>query len=77
MGLDYTGRRLYISNVVLPGIYLDESCPNLSEIEFQECMFANLEVDHSLVTDRLPGFVRCYFSEVEGENGAELSGRSF
>ena len=71
LGIDYTGRRLYISSVVLPGVYLDQSCPNLSEVEFQDCMFTRLEVDHSLVTANLPGFVRCYFGEVEGRMGAE------
>jgi hypothetical protein len=71
MRMDYSGRSLFISNVVMPGIYLDKDSPRLDGIEFQDCMFQSLEVDHNLELTRLPTFVRCYFGEVEGRMGPQ------
>ncbi|HZZ15008.1 MAG TPA: hypothetical protein VFE08_03505 [Candidatus Sulfotelmatobacter sp.] len=71
MKLDYNGRSLFISNVMMPGIYLDKDSPRLGALEFQDCMFQSLEVDHDLDLINLPIFVRCYFGEVEGRMGPE------
>jgi hypothetical protein len=69
--IGYTGTPVFVSNVFLPGIYLDENSPRLADVEFQDCMFQSLEVDHKLVPENLPTFVRCYFGEVEGRMGPE------
>ena len=71
MNLSYIGPSIFISNVVLPGIYLDENSPRFSDLEFQDCMFQSLEVDHKLDPAKLPVFLRCYFGEVEGRMGPD------
>jgi hypothetical protein len=64
--------------VIIPELDLDADAPSLAGIEFQDCMFQRIELDHGLEVSRLPSFVRCYFGEVEGRMGeVDLPGNTF
>lgn len=66
LGVDHTHANLAIHSAFVPIFALAEDGPDLSGIEFRECMFKLLEVEGHIDAARTARFVNCYFGQVDG-----------
>jgi hypothetical protein len=65
----YRGSKVYVKDVLIPELWLSEESSDTSNIEFQDCIVANLEMDYRVNADSIPTFRGCYFTIVEGRTG--------
>lgn len=63
---DAINEAVYVKRVFLQEFELTADIGDVSHLEFQDCYFARIGLDVDLPVERLPGFRRCFFSEVEG-----------
>ncbi len=69
MVIDHSRAGLTIHSAFIPVFTLAEDGPDLSGIEFRECMFNLLELEGVADPARVPRFVNCYFGQVDGRLG--------
>jgi hypothetical protein len=67
LGAGYAGKRVFISDVVVHHLDLNEYSAGFQGVEFQDVLFAVLELSSEVISENLPSFVRCYFAYVIGK----------
>ncbi len=71
MNHSYAGRPLYIRNVLIPEIVIDNNTADLRDIFFQEAMVTKIDLGSSVIVENMPRFMSCYFSVVEGRASSQ------
>jgi hypothetical protein len=69
LGFDYTGKRAFVREVLIPNIEFEADVGDLSAIEYQDALIGRLEIAHDAPSTRLPKFTRCYFTVIQGRTG--------
>jgi hypothetical protein len=69
LGIDCSGAKVFIREVLVPELHIDDAGADLSSIEFQDSIFGLLELAPNC--SHPPMFIRCYFSVVEGRTGEQ------
>jgi hypothetical protein len=64
----YTGKALFIKDVLIPEFAAFADAGDLSNICFQAALFGLLDLDVGVPPERLPRFSKCFFSSVEGRS---------
>ena len=69
LGSSYKGPVLYLREVILPELYLEDCDVDLSCVELQDCVVGTLRLSAGCPHEHLPRFLRCHFGFVEGRTG--------
>lgn len=78
MGFSYDGPDLFIKEVLVPEIVLEQPSGDYNRVEFQDSIFGRLDLSPEATATQLPRFVRCHFGLVEGFTGyRDLPGAAF
>lgn len=71
LGVVYNGPQIYLQEVLIDELRLDDSQTNFHNVEFQNSLIGLLEVSYDYPVDAMPLFRKCYFSRVEGRTGKD------
>lgn len=69
MPANYEGPRVYLKEVFVNDLSLDDALVDLSKLEFQDSVIARLELGAETKPEMLPVFLRCHFARVDGRTG--------
>lgn len=69
LGYSYDGQNLFVREVIVPELALEEGTPLFGPVEFQDSVIGRLEIGPGATADVMPRFVRCYFGLVDGRAG--------
>lgn len=65
IGIDIS-EQVTLNGLYIPDLELGASKANLSKVQFRNCFFSRIEFDLGVDEDRIPLFLECYITEVEG-----------
>jgi hypothetical protein len=65
----YSEGIIYVSGVLIPELELTEVTPDISRIEFQDCVIGEIAIESNADPAYMPRFVRCYLAAVNGRVG--------
>lgn len=68
-GAQYEGPAVFVKEVIIPELLLEEVAQDLNAIQFQDCIIGRLELPPEPTLPRHPRFLRCHFGLVEGRTG--------
>jgi hypothetical protein len=69
LGADFDDDKVFIKEVIIPELRLDESVGDLHAVVFTDCVIARLTISADFVLARTPLFSSCHFAVVEGRAG--------
>jgi hypothetical protein len=67
----YSGSDVFVRDVIVPDLILDDLSSDLSAVCFQDCIFGHLDFHSDVNLQQAPRFLRCYFGLVSGRTGAD------
>lgn len=70
LGHSYEGPDLFVREVILPELTLEERDSNFGPVEFQDSVIGRLEIGPGTMSNAMPRFVRCYFGAIDGRTGS-------
>ncbi len=65
----YDGASLFIREVIVPELSIEEDAPSIGPVEFQDAVIGRLEIGAGAPEQAIPRFVRCYFGVIDGRAG--------
>lgn len=69
LGASCDGEKVYIKEVIIPELRLDESVGDLSCVELSDCVVGRMHLAGDFPVSRTPMFRDCHFATVEGRIG--------
>ncbi len=69
IGFSYDGPNLFLKEVLIPELVLEQHLTDHSQIEFQDSIFGRLDLSAEIPMKQLPRFIRCHFGLIEGFTG--------
>ena len=62
----YDSEKIQIRGVLLTDVVFDDAGGDFSRVTFDSCLFQHLELGLEVTPERLPKFIQCYISKVDG-----------
>src|SRR5262249_35842086 len=69
LGGDYEDGTIFIKEVIIPELRLEETYSDLHNVGFTDCVIGRLAIGADFPAARVPRFTRCHFGVVEGRTG--------
>jgi hypothetical protein len=78
MGMEFGGSKAYVREALVPEMALTAQSGDTRRVELQDCVVITMDIEQGVDLSRIPTFVRCYITKVEGcSSEADLPSENF